>query len=109
MLHSQKRQERHLLGADRLREAVIFLLFIIVNLLLMAALFAFGMYQFMQVEEKRKRGRLLSDAAVDITELQDLLGANKHEEAVNRLMVAADVDRFTAESAVAQLKERRTQ
>jgi len=82
---------------------VIFVIFIVANLLLMAALFAFGMYQFMQVEEKRKRSRLLTDAGVDITELQALVGADKQEEAVTRLMSAADVDRFTAESTVAKI------
>ena len=82
---------------------MIFVAFIVANLLLMAALFAFGMYQFMQVEEKRKRSRLLTDAGVDVTELKDLLGAGRQEEAISRLMSAADVDRFTAESAVAQL------
>jgi len=47
---------------------VIFVLFIVVNLLLMATLFALGMYQFMQVEEKRKRSKLLLDAGLDITD-----------------------------------------
>ncbi len=84
---------------------MIFVLFIIVNLLLMGALFAFGMYQFMQVEEKRKRGRLLSDAGVDIAEMQALMGADKRDEAVSRLMRAADVDRFTAEAALAQISD----
>lgn len=88
---------------------MIFVFFIVANLLLMAALFAFGMYQFMQVEEKRKRSRLLTDAGVDVAELQALLGADRQEEAVSRLMSAADVDRFTAESTVAKLKERPTQ
>ena len=88
---------------------MIFVLFIVVNLLLMATLFAFGMYQFMQVEEKRKRSKLLLDAGLDITELQALVGANKHDEAVSRLMSAADVDRFTAESTVARIKERGAQ
>lgn len=85
---------------------MIFVLFIVANLLLMATLFAFGMYQFMQVEEKRKRSKLLLDAGLDITELQALVGADKHDEAVSRLMSAADVDRFTAESTVARIKER---
>lgn len=87
---------------------MIFVLFILVNLLLMATLFAFGMYQFMQVEEKRKRSKLLIDAGLDAAELRALLGADRHDEAVIRLMRAADVDRFTAESALAQLQERGT-
>lgn len=82
---------------------MVFIIFIVANLLLMAALFAFGVYQFMQVEEKRKRRRLFTDAGVDVGELRALLGADKQEEAVSRLMRAADVDRFTAESALAQL------
>ena len=85
---------------------MIFILFIVANLLLMAALFAFGMYQFMQVEEKRKRSKLLFEAGLDLAELQALVCADRQEEAVNRLMSAADVDRFTAESTVAQIKER---
>ena len=85
---------------------MIFVLFIVVNLLLMATLFAFGMYQFMQVEEKRKRSKLLLDAGLDVAELQALVGADKYDEAVSRLMSAADVDRFTAESTVARIKER---
>ena len=88
---------------------MIFVLFIVVNLLLMAALFAFGVYQFMQVEEKRKRSRLLADAGIDTAELQALVQADRIDEARDRLMQAADVDQFTAESAVAQLKERRLQ
>lgn len=88
---------------------MIFVLFILANLLLMASLFAFGMYQFMQIEEKRKRSKLLIDAGLDLAELQALVGADRHDEAVRRLMSAADVDRFTAESAVAQLKERGVQ
>ncbi len=88
---------------------MIFVLFIVANLLLMAALFAFGVYQFMQVEEKRKRSRLLADAGIDTAELQALVQADRIEEARDRLMSEADVDQFTAESAVAQLKERRTQ
>ncbi len=88
---------------------MIFVLFIIANLLLMAALFAFGMYQFMQVEEKRKRSRLLTDAGVDLAELQALLVEDRQEEAVSRLMSAADVDRFTAESAIAKIREQEAQ
>ena len=88
---------------------MIFVLFIIVNLLLMAALFAFGVYQFMQVEEKRKRSRLLADAGIDTADLEALVQADRLDEARDRLMNAAGVDRFTAESAVAQLKERRIQ
>lgn len=82
---------------------MIFVLFIVANLVLMAALFAFGMYQFLQVEEKRKRSRLLSDAGVDVAELQALLVEDRQEEAVSRLMSAAEVDRFTAESTLAKL------
>ena len=88
---------------------MIFVLFIVVNLLLMAALFAFGMYQFMLVEEKRKHSKLLLDAGVDIAALRALVVADRQEEAVNRLMSAADVDRFTAESTLAQLTGERAQ
>ena len=84
---------------------MVFLLFIVLNLLLMATLFAVGVYQFMQVEEKRKRSKLLLDAGMDVAELQALVNADKYDEALNRLMQGADVDRFTAESALAQLKD----
>lgn len=83
---------------------MIFVLFILVNLLLMATLFAFGVYQFLQVEEKRKRSKLLIDAGLDAEELRALMGADRQDEAVIRLMRAADVDRFTAESALACLR-----
>lgn len=82
------------------------LLFFVFNLVLMATLFAFGVYQFMQVEEKRKGRRLLAEANLDAAELRALVRAERHEEALTRLMTAADVDRFTAESALAQLQER---
>lgn len=88
---------------------MIFVLFIVVNLLLMASLFAFGMYQFMQIEEKRKRRKLLIDAGLDMAELQALVVADRYDEAVSRLMSAAEVDRFTAESTVARLREREAQ
>ena len=87
---------------------MIFVLFIVLNLLLMAALFAFGVYQFMQVEEKRKRSRLLADAGIDAAELQALVQADRLDEARDRLMQAADVDQFTAESALERIVERGT-
>ncbi|MCY3979731.1 MAG: hypothetical protein OXG23_16650 [Chloroflexi bacterium] len=87
---------------------MIFVLFIVLNLLLMAALFAFGVYQFMQVEEKRKRSRLLADAGIDTAELQALVQADRLDEARDRLMQAADVDQFTAESALERIVERGT-
>jgi len=83
---------------------VIFALFIVLNLLLMAALFVFGMYQFMKVEDKRKRSNHLLDSGMDAAELQSLLDAGGQEEAVSRLMQRADVDRFTAKSTLARLR-----
>ena len=80
------------------------LLFFVFNLILMATLFAFGVYQFMQVEEKRKRRRLLADASLDAAELRALLQAERHDEALTRLMRAADVDFYTAESVLKQLE-----
>jgi len=78
-------------------------LFVIVNMLLMAALFAFGVYQFMQVDAKRKSRNLLAEASLDETELSALIQAERYEEALSRLMRQADVDRFTAEAALEQL------
>ncbi len=79
--------------------------FIGLNLLLMAALFAFGVYQFLQVEEKRKRRQLLNAGELDEAALRALLQAERHDEARQRLMRAANVDRFTAEATLARLKE----
>ena len=81
------------------------ILFFVVNFLLMATLFAFGVYQFMQVEEKRKRSKMLLDAGMDEVELHALVQADRYDEALSRLMSAADVDRFTAEAALEQLKK----
>ncbi len=84
----------------------LFILFIAFNLLLMGALFALGVYQFMQVEEQRKGRKLLAGAAVDDAELRQLVLAQRHDEAVRRLMKMADVDRFTAEATLKQLEKR---
>ena len=83
------------------------LLFLVVNLLLMTGLFLAGVYLFMQIDEKRKAKparRLAADvelAAVD---------ALRHEQgdaaALEQLMREADVDRYTAEAALKQLRER---
>lgn len=83
-----------------------FVLFIIVNLLLMGTLFAFGVYQFMQIEAKRKCRQLLAQASLDEQELRALMDAERYEEALSRLMRQADVDRFTAQSALEQLGKR---
>ena len=81
------------------------LLFIVINVMLMSGLFLFGVYLFMQVEEKRKRNQLLLDSRADVAELETLLSQDRYEEALQRLMSAAEVDRFTAESALKQLKK----
>ncbi len=74
------------------------------NLLLMCALFAYGVYQFLQVEEKRKSRDVLLQGGMDAAELRALLGAGRQEEARRRLMQAADTDRFTAERALEALR-----
>ena len=79
------------------------LFFIAFNLVLMLSLFAYGVYQFLQVEEKRKGRQLFADCVLDETEFRALIQAERFDEALARLMLAADVDRFTAESALAQL------
>ena len=79
----------------------------------MSAFLVVGMYQFMQVDDKRKRrpaDRLrsplaLADSDLDLAELRELVGAERDDEARQRLMQAADVDRFTAESAIKGLKK----
>lgn len=83
-----------------------FVVFILVNILLMGTLFAFGVYQFMQIEAKRKCRQLLAEASLDEAELSALMRAERYDEALSRLMLGADVDRFTAESALAQIQRR---
>ena len=82
-----------------------FVLIILVNILLMGTLFAFGVYQFMQIEAKRKCRKLLLEASLDEADLSALMRAERYEEALSRLMQRADVDRFTAESALEQLSK----
>ena len=81
------------------------LIFLALNLLLMIGLFLVGVYLFLQVEDKRKRNKLrLLDSSVDMSELREMLRAERHDEALQRLMQADDIDRFTAESAIEGLK-----
>ena len=83
---------------------MIVLVFVVFNLLLMTGLFLYGMYQFMQIEEKRKRRSLWAETALDEAELARLLHADGYDAARSRLMAEADVDRFTAERALDQIK-----
>lgn len=85
------------------------LLFIVINLVLMTTLFLFGVYQFMQVEEKRKCNQLLLDSRVDFDDLQSLLRQDRYEEARQRLVSVAEVDPFTAESVLEQLMRQNQQ
>lgn len=82
-----------------------FILIIVVNLLLMGTLFAYGVYQFMQIEAKRKCRTLFAEASLDEKELSALINAERYDEALSRLMQRADVDRYSAESALAQLQQ----
>ena len=82
------------------------LVFIALNLLLMLTLFLVGVYLFMQVEEKRKQNKLrLFESNVDMTELRAMLQAQRHDEALQRLMQVEDVDRYTAERALEMLRQ----
>ena len=81
------------------------LVFIVVNLVLMFGLFLVGVYLFMQIEEKRKRSKLLLDSSVDVGELRAMLLDDRYEDALTRLMQAAEVDRFTAETALNELRQ----
>ena len=83
---------------------MLLVLLIVINVALMTTLFLYGVYQFMQVEEKRKRNQLQLDSRTDIAELEALMSQDRYEEALQRLMSVADVDRYTAESALEQLK-----
>ena len=82
------------------------LVFIALNLLLMLTLFLVGVYLFMQVEEKRKHNKLrLFESNVDMNELRAMLQAQRHDEALQRLMQVEDVDRYTAERALEMLRQ----
>ena len=52
---------------------MLLVLLIVINVALMTTLFLYGVYQFMQVEEKRKRNQLQLDSGTDIAELEALL------------------------------------
>lgn len=90
------------------------LLFISCDFLMMSAFFLVGMHQFMQMDDKRKvrsadrRRRPFSLLApgLDAAELRELVRAERYDEALQRLMNAADVDRFTAEAVIESLKKR---
>ena len=82
------------------------LIFLALNLLLMAGLFLAGVYFFLQVEDKGKRKKLrLLDSSVDLSELQAMLKAERRDEALQRLMQAEDIDRFSAEKAIEGLTQ----
>ena len=82
------------------------LIFLALNLLLMAGLFLAGVYFFLQVEDKGKRKKLrLLDSSVDLSELQAMLKAERRDEALQRLMQADGIDRFTAEKAIEGLTQ----
>lgn len=82
------------------------LIFLALNLILMAGLFLVGVYLFLQVEDKSKRNKLrLLDSSVDMAELQAMLRAERHDEALQRLMQAEDIDRFSAEKAIEGLAQ----
>ena len=76
------------------------LVFFVFNLLLMSAVFLYGMYQFMQVEEKRKRRDIFALAALDEAALSSLIKTEGYDKARARLMASANVDRFTAETVL---------
>lgn len=78
------------------------------NLVLMLSFFLIGVYLFMQVDEKVKRHSLLLDSQVDFAELDAMLQAKRYEDALQRLMQVAEVDRFTAETALKQLQRRQS-
>jgi hypothetical protein len=88
-------------------------LFIGFNMLLMSAFFLLGIYQFAQIEDKRKRrpvGRLrsavlVSELGINEAELRQLVRDEHYDDAIHRLITDADVDRFTAEVAIEALKQ----
>lgn len=89
------------------------LLLIGLNILLMIVCFAVGIYQFLQIEDKRKRrdslrlrsGVRISEFEIDETEIRQLVRNEQYEQAVKHLMHHAEVDQFTALSAVEQIKQ----
>lgn len=90
-----------------------FLLLIGLNILLMVVCFAVGIYQFLQIQDKRKRqdqwhrrtGGMIREFEIDETEIRQLVRNEQYEQAVKHLMHHAEVDQFTALSAVEQIKQ----
>jgi len=89
------------------------ILFIGFHVVMMSLFFVVGIYQFAQIDDKRKRdhvdrglqGLPLDEIEIDESELRELVRAERYEEAINRLVAEADVDRFTAQSAIESLKK----
>lgn len=79
------------------------LIFLALNLLLMAGLLLAGLYLFLQVEDKAKRSKPRLNQS-SVAELQALLQAQGHDEALQHLMQTDDMERFSAEQAIEALR-----
>lgn len=86
---------------------------IAVNVMMMSAFFLVGIYQFLQIEDKKKRrpvdrlrsSIMVSELIVDEVALRQLVRDERYVDAVQHLIDYADVDRFTAEAAIETLKQ----
>jgi len=89
------------------------ILFIGFHVGMMSLFFVIGIYLFSQVDDKRKRQEVdrlrgavpIAELEIDEAELRELVRAERYEDAVERLVTMAEVDRFTAQSAVESLKK----
>lgn len=89
------------------------ILFFGFHLVIMAIFFVFGIYQFAQIEDKRKRHHaptlrstlMIGELDIDESELRELVREERYEDAMQRLMSVAELDQFTAKSAIEILKK----
>ena len=92
---------------------MIIAMFIGINLVIMSALFAVGIYLFLQIDDKQKRqpvdrlrgAVLVSEMDIDEVELRQLVRDERYTDAIQRLITEAEVDQFTAEATIEALKK----
>jgi len=89
------------------------ILFIGFHVVMMSIFFVVGIYQFAQIDDKRKRHHAerlrstlsIDELDIDEAELRELVRAERYDDAIDRLIAVAEVDRFTAQSAIETLKQ----
>lgn len=89
------------------------LVVIAINVIMMSALFVVGIYQFLQIEDKKKRrpmdrlrtSVMVAELDVDEVTIRRLVRDERYADAVQHLIDYAEVDRFTAQATVETLKQ----